>query len=149
MGIVEAIHINTGEAAGDGDPMKRLGEVLVIEDRGLSGDTKGRPGSRRQVLIVPSELLEEYGLEAGATRENITVRGFDVNDLPGGTLVQVGEALLESTITCTPCGLMDRIRPGLKEELRGRRGMLFRVLESGTVRQGDEIRIVESNGDGA
>jgi MOSC domain-containing protein YiiM len=145
MGTVEAIHINTGEEDANGDPMKRLDAIQIVADRGLEGDTKGRAGSRRQVLIVPSELLDEFGLHPGDTRENLTVRGLDVNELPGGTLVRVGEALLESTISCTPCGFIDRIRPGLKEELRGRRGMLFRVLEGGAVHQGDEVRTLEDS----
>jgi MOSC domain-containing protein YiiM len=34
---------------------------------------------------------------------------------------------------------MERIRPGLRKELWGRRGMLCRVLEGGVVRPGDLI----------
>jgi MOSC domain-containing protein YiiM len=34
---------------------------------------------------------------------------------------------------------MDDIRPGLKLKLRGRRGLLCRVVEGGTIRRGDRI----------
>jgi MOSC domain-containing protein YiiM len=40
---------------------------------------------------------------------------------------------------CTPCDLMEAIRPGLRKELWGRRGMLCRVLEGGVIRRGDSI----------
>jgi MOSC domain-containing protein YiiM len=36
---------------------------------------------------------------------------------------------------------MDEIRPGLQEALRGRRGMLARVLESGWILPGAPIRV--------
>jgi len=34
---------------------------------------------------------------------------------------------------------MERIRPGLCRELRGRRGMLCRVITGGMIRRGDTI----------
>jgi len=35
---------------------------------------------------------------------------------------------------------MEKIRPGLQKELEGRRGMLCRVIEGGSIRRGDEIK---------
>jgi MOSC domain-containing protein YiiM len=55
----------------------------------------------------------------------------------------VGEVLLEVTKPCTPCHLMDEIRQGLQEAIRGRRGMLCRVIEAGRIRRGDAIEIEE------
>jgi MOSC domain-containing protein YiiM len=37
---------------------------------------------------------------------------------------------------------MDEIRDGLKDAIRGRRGMICRVAESGRIRRGDRIEIV-------
>jgi MOSC domain-containing protein YiiM len=34
---------------------------------------------------------------------------------------------------------MEKIRPGLRKELYGRRGMLCRVIEGGIIRRGDTI----------
>ena len=39
---------------------------------------------------------------------------------------------------------MDEIRDGLRAELEGRRGMLARVVEGGTIGVGDAIRIEQS-----
>jgi MOSC domain-containing protein YiiM len=72
-------------------------------------------------------------------RENITTDGLNVNGLRIGQLLRVGEARLEVSEACNPCDLMEAIRPGLRKELWGRRGMLCRVLEGGVIRRGDSI----------
>jgi MOSC domain-containing protein YiiM len=46
--------------------------------------------------------------------------------------------LAVSTV-CTPCDQLEKIRPGLRRELWGRRGMLCVVLEGGIIRRGDPI----------
>jgi len=68
-----------------------------------------------------------------------------VNSLPVGQLLRVGEARLEVSAVCTPCDQMERIRPGLRRELWGRRGMLCRVLEGGMIRRGDAIEKLPEN----
>ena len=81
-------------------------------------------------------------MEYGAIKENFTVEGTDVHDWPVGQRVQVGEAEFEITMVCAPCELMEEIRTGLQQELEGRRGMLARVVKTGEVAVGDEIRLV-------
>lgn len=141
MGQVTAIHIGKGSRI----PMTYRDEATLVEDYGVQGDRKARAGSKRQVLVMPAEVLDKFGLEPGVVRENITTRGFDVMALPRGSRVAIGGALLEATIECAPCGLMDDIRPGLQEELRGQRGMLFRVLRGGQVRVGDAVTIADAD----
>jgi len=82
------------------------------------------------------ELMD---LQPGIIRENITTRGINVNGLPVGERLRVGEAQLEVSVVCTPCDLLEKIRPGLRRELRGRRGMLCRVIAGGMIRRGDNI----------
>jgi MOSC domain-containing protein YiiM len=41
---------------------------------------------------------------------------------------------------------MDEIRQGLQEALRGRRGVLCRVIEPGRIRRGDRVEIEEKPG---
>ena len=78
-------------------------------------------------------------LQPGILRENITTEGLNVNSLEIGQRLRMGKAMLEVTMVCTPCNQMERIRPGLRKELWGRRGMLCRVLEGGVIRLGDLI----------
>lgn len=137
MSRVEAIHVGVGNRI----PMKSVNVVAILTDFGLEGDYKARAGSKRQVLVMPAEVLDDLGLAPGVLRENLTIRGFDVMGVPRGGRVRVGQVLLEATFECTPCGLMDDIRPGLQEELRGQRGMLFTVIEGGHIRIGDEVTL--------
>ena len=120
-------------------PMAELAEVRVVEDSGLEGCAHARAGSKRQVLLMDNETLEGMDLRPGSIRENITTQGLNVNGLALGQRLRVGEARLEVSAACTPCDLMEKIRPGLRRELRGRRGMLCRVIAGGTIRRGDTI----------
>jgi len=120
-------------------PMEELSEVRAVGDKGLEGCAHGRPGSKRQVLLVDRETLEAMDLQPGVIRENITTDGLNVNSLEVGQLLRIGEARLEVSAVCTPCDQMEAIRPGLRKELWGRRGMLCRVLDGGTIRRGDPI----------
>jgi MOSC domain-containing protein YiiM len=120
-------------------PMEELAEVRVVSHSGFEGCTHARAGSQRQVLLVDRETLDAMELAPGILRENITTDGINVNGLAPGQVLQVGEARLEVSAVCGPCDLMEKIRPGLRRELYGRRGMLCRVIEGGIIRRGDPI----------
>ncbi len=100
--------------------MEEVSEVHAIGDRGFEGCAHARPGSKRQVLLVDRETLEAMDLKPGIIRENITTDGLNVNK-------------------------MEAIRPGLRKELWGRRGMLCRVLDGGVIRRGDPIEKLPEN----
>ncbi len=129
--------------------MQEVDEAAAVVDRGLEGCVHGHPGSRRQVLLMDAETLELLGVPPGAVKENITTRGLRLGELQAGQRVRVGEAVFEVTVPCEPCHLMDEIRPGLQQELRGRRGMLCRVLEAGRIRRGDGIELLDGAGPGS
>jgi MOSC domain-containing protein YiiM len=120
-------------------PMEEVVEVRAVENSGLEGCVHARRGSPRQVLLMDNETLELMELSPGIIRENITTRGININGLSAGQHLQVGAAQLEVSMVCTPCDLLEKIRPGLRRELRGRRGMLCRIIASGVIRQGDRI----------
>jgi MOSC domain-containing protein YiiM len=111
----------------------------AVADHGLDGCAHARPGGKRQVLFASSEHLEAVGVDPGRVRENFTVDGADVQSWPVGQRLRIGEAVFEVTMVCDPCERMDAIRPGLRDQLEGRRGMLARVLEGGEVAIGDEV----------
>jgi MOSC domain-containing protein YiiM len=119
--------------------MAELQEAQVVNDFGLEGCAHARPGRKRQVLLVDKETLEAMDLQPGILRENITTTGLNVNSLAIGQQLRVGKTLLEVSEICTPCDQMEKIRPGLRKELWGRRGMLCQVVEGGFIRRGDTI----------
>lgn len=120
-------------------PMEELQEAQVMNDFGFEGCVHARPGRARQVLLVDKETLEAMDLQPGILRENITTTGLNVNSLAIGQQLRVGKTLLEVSEICTPCDQMEKIRPGLRKELWGRRGMLCQVVEGGIIRRGDTI----------
>jgi MOSC domain-containing protein YiiM len=122
-----------------GFPMEELPEVTAIRELGFEGCSHKSPGAQRQVLLVDRESLDALELGPGMIRENITTEGLNVNGLQPGESLRVGQALFEVTMPCTPCGQMESLRPGLRKEIRGRRGMFCRVVRGGTIRQGDTI----------
>jgi len=123
-----------------GSPMHEVREVEAVDGKGLKGDISFGRGIR-QVLIMEAETVEHFGLGPGMARENLLVTGLRLADIPRGGLVTVGEALLEVTGDCTPCSFMDELRPGLQNAIRGKRGIIARVVTGGTIRVGDPVAV--------
>lgn len=136
-GHVAAIYLSPRH----GLPMKAHAEAQAKENHGLGGDAHARPGSPRQVLLLESETLKEFGLAPGALKENIVTEGITVAGLRPGTRLRVGTALLEVTMDCAPCAFVDSVQAGLRERIRGRRGTLARVIQTGTIRVGDSVSV--------
>lgn len=108
-------------------------ECTVVSGKGLVGDVSfGR--SDRQLLLIDLETLRNFDLQPGDVRENLTISG---TSLSGVRRLRIGEALLEITGDCAPCAFLDQLRPGLREQIRGQRGALARVLNGGQIRIGD------------
>jgi len=141
--MAEVLHLF--QCLAHGEPMREFEEVIAIENKGFKDCLHGRSGSSRQVLVMDLETLEEFGIAPGRARENITTRGVSLGTLSLGQRLRAGEVLLEVTKPCTPCHLMDEIRQGLQEAIRGRRGLLCRVVEPGRIRRGDRVELEEKS----
>lgn len=120
--------------------MQAVHSARAETGQGLIGDAAY--GSRnRQVLLIDSETLQEFGLSPGDVRENLTSSGLQPAQLEAGVELQAGEALLQVIGDCAPCSMMDELRPGLQAAIEGRRGVLARVLQGGAIRVGDSIHL--------
>jgi MOSC domain-containing protein YiiM len=115
--------------------------VTAVESHGLEGCAHANP-TRREVLLASKQHLDALDVAPGAIRENVTVEGVDVHDWPVGQRVRVGGAVLEITMVCDPCSRMDELRPGLRAELDGKRGMLAHVVEGGEIALGASIELL-------
>ena len=125
-----------------GQPAREVPEAKAVADWGFDGCAHARRGSKRQVLLMDSETLTEMDLHPGQVKENILTQGLDVRGLEQRQRLRIGQALLEVSMPCTPCNMFEAIRPGLEGQMRGKRGMLCRVLEAGLIRLGDGIEVV-------
>ena len=129
------------------EPMKNVEDANVIAGFGIEGNRHSTDGPRkaRQILIMDEETLDNFGLEPGQIRENITISGIDLHSLIKGQRVSLGEdVVLEITGFCDPCTFIDGIRPGLREQMIDRRGMLAFAVDGGTIKVGDTVGAVET-----
>jgi MOSC domain-containing protein YiiM len=140
MATVVGLFVSPARGSGRSEPR---GRVRAVESQGLEGCAHANP-PRREVLLASKEHLDAVGVDPGAIRENVTVEGIDVHEWPVGQRVRVGDALLEITMVCDPCSRMDELRPGLRAEIDGRRGMLAHVVEPGEIALGDAVTVVEA-----
>jgi len=134
---IVALHLSKASRA----PLETAERVIALEDHGLLGDRHAKANSRRAVLLVEQEVLDQLGLSPGEVREQVTVRGLDLNRLVFGSRLRVGEAILEAAGPCAPCERMNELRPGLKDTLQGRRGRFVRVVRGGAFSVGDPITV--------
>lgn len=133
---------------GHREPMNPVDSATFIEGFGIEGDRHAvKSGARtvRQVLLMDEDTLEGFGLGIGQVRENVTVRGIDLHEVPAGQRLALGDdVVVEITQFCAPCERMDEVRPGLREELFEQRGMLATVISGGAVNVGDQVQVLES-----
>jgi MOSC domain-containing protein YiiM len=133
---------------GHREPMNPVDSATFIEGFGIEGDRHAvKSGARtvRQVLLMDEDTLEGFGLGIGQVRENVTVRGIDLHEVPAGQRLALGDdVVVEITQFCAPCERMEEVRPGLREELFEQRGMLATVISGGAVNVGDQVQVVES-----
>jgi MOSC domain-containing protein YiiM len=103
-------------------------------------------GTRHRHFTVQSAsalhaATEAFGADVPAelTRRNLTIDEGDVPTAPG-SLIRVGDVLLEVVRVAAPCKLLDdTIGRGAQEALRRRGGSVCRVLEGGEVAVGDSV----------
>ena len=123
-------------------PVQPVQQATAISGQGLEGDIYCRPGQMRQVLLMDKETLDEFELIPGQIKENITTSGLDLSQTKAGQVVFLGnEATMEIVGECEPCERMDAIRPGLRQSLDHRRGMLAVVVNGGPIKVGDSVRV--------
>jgi len=110
----------------------------------------------RQVHLIHQELFEDlskqgYEVVAGQMGENVVTRGISLLDLPTGTKLEIGEAIIEITGLRNPCHQLNQIKDGLMQKLVFKTengdvvrlcGVMAIVLRGGDIKEGDEIQVI-------
>lgn len=134
----------------DGGIPKYPVEAIEITTAGLAGDRHDHAKHDtplQAVSIIDREDLDDLRAEGfavgpGATGENVTVRGLDVDALAVGDRLRLsGGVTLELTKRRKPCYVLDAIDPTLKEVIVGRCGFYARVLTTGRLRPGETVEV--------
>ena len=125
-----------------GMPMRPVQQATAISAEGLQDDaSRGR--RTRQVLLIELETLRDFGLNPGDVRENIVVAGLTLAGTTPGTRLNLRPVELEVTTDCAPCELIESMRPGMQQRIKGRRGTLCRVISGGVINVGDAVALIE------
>ena len=122
-------------------------EIQLKIDHGIVGDAHAG-NWHRQVSLLGQESVEKMkavfpDIPVGAFAENILTEGLTLYTLPVGTRLRVGEVLLEVTQLGKECHAHCAIRQQVGDCVMPREGIFVKVLESGVVKPGDEVSVVE------
>ena len=86
--------------------------------------------------------MPEANLNLTDLRRNIAISGINLNALKDCT-IQVGQAKLEITGFCHPCGKLEaQLGQGVFNALRGHGGLTAKVTDGGLIQVGDEIQVL-------
>ncbi len=132
--------------------METLDQIEVTTNEGVRGDFRGalKPGrNKRQVTVMAVEAWTDALTELGIPvdweqrRVNLLVEGLALEHTKGARIVFASGLTLEVTGECDPCSRMEDVAPGLKAALlpHWRGGVTTRVIESGPLTLGDDVRI--------
>jgi hypothetical protein len=155
--------------ANPGLPKFQVDAIYLLEGLGVEGDyhagafVRHRSIARRyptlsnmrQVLIVDVAIYAELAtrdihISVGMLGENVTVEGLAIMQLPTGTRLALGCAVVEVTEIRRPCYQLSDIDARLLKAVVERNekqksykaGIMTRVLQGGWVRPGDAITVL-------
>jgi MOSC domain-containing protein YiiM len=129
-----------------GTVKKPVPEAELKVAHGLAGDAHAGDW-HRQVSFLAEESIQKmrdagFDVTFGDFAENIATEGIDWPSVPVGTRVAVGEkALVEITQIGKECHQKCAIYYRAGECVMPKEGVFARVLEGGTIRVGDPIRL--------
>lgn len=157
-GVGTAERIFTAPDAGV--EMEERGEVEAVAGRGLRGDryfsevetgtfANWGPDEERHdgydLTLIEREAIDAIEREAGIElapgehRRNVVTRDAALNHLVG-TRFRVGDAVCRGDRLCEPCDYLQRITgEDVLDALAHRGGLRADVVESGTIRPGDDV----------
>jgi MOSC domain-containing protein YiiM len=141
----------------DGGPVGAQPSVAAVAGAGLEGDRYFQgdmPVEQRdpteEITLVGIEGIraaaEESGLDItpADVRRNIVTEGVDVQELIGKRF-WVGDVEVEGLQDNPPCAHLQKLAgKQLLKPLMGRAGIRGRIVGSGTIKQGDAIRLGDS-----
>ncbi len=122
-------------------------EGYIQQDYGLEGDAHADCCTHRQVSLMAIESINRmrsqgYDVHPGDFAEKLTTQGIDLVVLPVGTELSIGkEVILAVTQIGKECHTGCAIFRQVGKCIMPKEGVFTRVIRSGTVRAGDEIRI--------
>lgn len=121
-------------------------EANVIEDFGIEGDAHAGKW-HRQVSLLALEKIEEFrnkGAEVdfGAFGENLVISGIELNKLPIGQKIKIGDVELEVTQIGKKCHDKCAIFYQVGQCIMPTNGIFTKVLKGGNIKVGNECILI-------
>ena len=143
MGKIIAI----AKSAQKGTKKTAVTQARLIVEHGIEGDAHaGR--WHRQVSLLAAQAIAEFQaqhlpVQYGDFGENLVLDGFDVVNLPVGTRLQIGKAILEVTQIGKECHTHCAIFQQVGACIMPHEGVFARVLHGDVIHVGDEVSLMQ------
>jgi MOSC domain-containing protein YiiM len=147
----EIVSLNVSEKTGV--RKKPVSAVVLEKGKGVVGDAHAGIIENRQVSLLAIEEIEQASaslseascallggkkqLEPGDFAENVTTRGVVLHELPLGTILSIGQTVLEVSKIGKECHADCEIRRLVGDCVMPRKGIFARVIAGGEVHRED------------
>jgi len=124
-----------------------LASDLLLDKKGIVNDKHYNKDSERSVLIASLDsyiLAKNHGIEVpyGALGENLLI-DYNPYSLQAGARLKIANVTLEISQHCTLCKSFTKIDTKLPKLLKEDRGIFAKVIESGTIKEDDDIYLLD------
>ena len=122
--------------------------MIQVDPKGIIEDKHYDTNTPRSALITSldsSTLAKDNAIDLpyASLGENLLI-DYNPYTLPVASRLKIGEAVFEVTQNCTLCDHLSKIDKKLPKLLRDDRGIFAKVVQSGKVKVGDNIFILEA-----
>jgi len=122
-------------------------DTISLDKNGVIDDKFYAKSTERSVLIATTDsydLVMTYGIEMpfGYLGENILM-DFNPYALEVGTLIKMGDAILEISQHCTICNHLTTIDVKIPTLLKDDRGVFAKVVNDGKISLNDTVYIIK------
>ena len=134
-----------------GEKINETNEIEVSSGKGIIGDRYFYENNdlRKQLTLIESENIDYYNKTFNTNftylefRRNLVTQNIQLNDLIGKTL-SIGEIKIKAHDLCKPCKpLQEKLgKDNIIKEFLRRGGLRCEILNSGTIKTGDNIKII-------
>jgi len=118
-----------------------------LDSKGIVNDKHYNKSIDRSVLIASLEsyaLVKRHGIDVpyGDLGENVLI-DYNPYHLTAGTKLKIGKVTLEISQPCTLCKSLTTIDSKLPKLLKDDRGIFAKVMEPGSIKEGDDIYLLD------
>ena len=124
-----------------------LAPELDLDKKGIVKDKHYNKNIERSVLIASVDsyaLAKNHGIDVpyGALGENLLI-DYNPYHLQAGARLKIANVTLEISQHCTLCKSFTKIDAKLPKLLKDDRGIFAKVIKSGSIKEGDDIYLLD------